>query len=407
MTSNIQSRISPEFIISLVKSKIDLFRNSDDVQCKEIGDGNVNYVFRVTDRKEQSVIVKYADAFIRNSKTRELSPQRSNIESEILKFQNQVCPGSVPEIYYFDSELHCIIMEDLQDYLIMRTALMDHQIFPLFAGQIAKFLYNTLFKTTDLVMTSDAKKRFVGKLINADMCEISERLVFTEPYKNRQGLNSYHEKNNEFVQQELYQNEGLIFEVGKLKNRFMNIGQSMLHGDLHTGSIFINPENTRVFDPEFSFFGPMGYDIGNVIGNLILSWVATSLTFGSQKQVYLEWIENTVKDVIDLFISKYDDDYDQDVIDLMLNNEAFKQHYLQTILSDTSGYAGTEIIRRTVGVSKVKDIQAVDDDLIKPQLERSLIYIGQDFILHRDQLHCGQAFIDIVKKYISTNKGVY
>ncbi len=24
----------------------------------------------------------------------------------------------------------------------------------------------------------------------------------------------------------------------------------------------------KVIDPEFSFYGPMGYDIGNVIGNL-------------------------------------------------------------------------------------------------------------------------------------------
>jgi 5-methylthioribose kinase len=285
------------------------------MRCQEIGDGNVNYIFRVTDSKNQSVIVKYADAFIRNSKTRELSTKRSEIEYEILKYQNQVCPDSVPKVYYFDRELPCIIMEDLKDYTIMRTALMEHQIFPLFAEHISKFLYQTLFKTTDLVMPSNDKKEFVGKLINVDMCEISERLVFMEPYKNRQGLNSYHEKNKEFVRRELYQNELLIFEVGKLKNRFKNVAQSMLHGDLHTGSIFINQKDTRIFDPEFSFFGPMGYDIGNIIGNLILSWVPTSLTLGLQQQAYLEWVENTVKDSIDLFVSKYSNYYAQDVID--------------------------------------------------------------------------------------------
>ena len=29
--------------------------------------------------------------------------------------------------------------------------------------------------------------------------------------------------------------------------------------DLHTGSIFINDDTTMVFDPEFCFYGPMGY----------------------------------------------------------------------------------------------------------------------------------------------------
>ena len=404
MMSNICERISSDAVISLVKSKISFLRDSDTLQCQEISDGNVNYVFRVTDQNNQSVIVKYADGFIRNSKTRKLSTKRSTIENEILKLQNQLCPHSVPEVYYFDRELHCIIMEDLKNYIIMRTALMEHQIFPLFAEHISEFLLQTLFKTTDLVMAPDEKKELAGKLINADMCEISERLVFTEPYKNRQGLNSYHQKNNQFVQQTLYQNEALIFEVGILKNRFKNVAQSMLHGDLHTGSIFVNPKDTRVFDPEFSFFGPMGYDIGNVIGNLILSWVPVKLTASLRQQAYLEWIESAVKGTIDLFISKYNSNYDENVNDPMLKSDAFKHYYLQTILGDTSGYAGTEIIRRTVGVAKVKEIQAINDDIIKPQLERVLIKIGQEFILNRNNLTCGQAFVDLVNRHLSVIK---
>ena len=39
--------------------------------------------------------------------------------------------------------------------------------------------------------------------------------------------------------------------------------KSLIHGDLHTGSIFINEESTKVFDPEFCFYGPMGYVKGN------------------------------------------------------------------------------------------------------------------------------------------------
>ena len=77
--------------------------------------------------------------------------------------------------------------------------------------------------------------------------------------------------------------------------------------------------------------------------------------------------------------------------------------YLQTILSDTSGYAGTEIIRRTVGVAKVKDIQVVDDK-IKPLLERTLIRIGQELILNRTQLKSGEAYVDIVSKQLSICK---
>jgi 5-methylthioribose kinase len=43
----------------------------------------------------------------------------------------------------------------------------------------------------------------------------------------------------------------------------MNNAQALIHGDLHTGSILIKEDSMKVIDPEFAFYGPMGYDIGN------------------------------------------------------------------------------------------------------------------------------------------------
>lgn len=33
-------------------------------------------------------------------------------------------------------------------------------------------------------------------------------------------------------------------------------------------------ESTQVIDPEFAFYGPMGFDVGAFIGNLILAYFA-------------------------------------------------------------------------------------------------------------------------------------
>lgn len=54
----------------------------------------------------------------------------------------------------------------------------------------------------------------------------------------------------------------------------MTKSQALLHGDLHTGSIMVTDSQTRVFDPEFAFYGPMGFDIGAIIGNLLLNFAA-------------------------------------------------------------------------------------------------------------------------------------
>lgn len=34
------------------------------------------------------------------------------------------------------------------------------------------------------------------------------------------------------------------------------------------------PNSTQVIDPEFAFYGPMGFDIGAFVGNLILAFFA-------------------------------------------------------------------------------------------------------------------------------------
>lgn len=132
---------------------------------------------------------------------------------------------------------------------------------------------NVLLPTTDLVMDRIEKKKMVKDFVNVGPCDITEKLVLTVPYYNYLGRNVFDDKILPFVKQNLYKNSSLKVEVGKLRNNFMNNAQAFLHGDLHSGSIFINQSDIRVFDSEFAFYGPMGYDIGNVIGNLIFPYV--------------------------------------------------------------------------------------------------------------------------------------
>lgn len=378
-------------IIKVAQENVPLLKKSKNLTISEIGDGNVNYVYRIKDQDSHtSVIAKYADSFIRNSDTRELSTDRSNIENLILNLQNELAPGSVPEVYYFDEQSHCIYMEDLVEFETMRVALKNHKTFPHFSKQIASFLYHTLFKTTDLVMASAEKKKRVENLINIDMCEISERLVFTEPYKNPNNTNSFHQDNENLVVEKIYNNPALLTETAILKNNFKNNAQSMIHGDLHSGSIFINKESIKVFDPEFSFYGPMGYDIGNIIGNLTINYVIAKKT--NLSITYLNWLETSIPAIIDEFIAIYHQNYDNDVMDPMMKNQQFKINYLNSILSDTFGYAGTEILRRTVGAFKVMELDEVKGTTHQREIETKLINIGINLILNRDHLIDGKDF---------------
>lgn len=398
MTQNVNTSHLEKIIGNLSESarkNIKSFERSENLIITEIGDGNINYIFRVQDSDTNfSVIAKYADDFIRNSETKKLSTKRSEIEFFILDVQNKLAPNFVPKVYFFDNEQHCIYMEDLTDFKTMRDALKEKAVFPHFAENIATFLYNTLFKTTDLVMESALKKRRATELLNIDMCEISERLVFTEPYKNLQNLNVYHQNNKDLVSKYLYQNESLITEVAKLKNNFKNNAQSMIHGDLHSGSIFINESHIKVFDPEFSFYGPMGYDIGNILGNLTINYVIEKVIKGDED--FTNWLAVTVSDIVDNFIEIYNQNFKHDVTDPMMKHDTFQKAYLEEILSDTFGYAGTEIIRRTVGAFKVPKLGEVLGSNHQEEIEKRLITIGSTLIQRRHEFKNGKSFLTVL-----------
>ena len=363
--------------------------------AKEIGDGNLNYVFRVVDEKTgKSVIVKQAGVSLRISADMKVSTDRNRIESEILQIQWKYAPGLVPQIFGYDTVMSACVMEDLSDHALMRYALMRHETFPRFAEDVATYMVNTLLKTTDVAMEHKAKKDMVKRFINPELCEITEDLVLTEPYNDCNRRNLIFPKNAAFVKRELYDDEKLHLEVAKIKFDFMNNAQSLIHGDLHTGSIFVKQDSTRVFDPEFAFYGPMGYDIGNVVANLIFAYdngVAAGDT------AFCDWALQAIVDTINLFCEKFLTVFDECVTDLMAKTKGFKQWYLNSILADTAAYAGTELIRRTVGMAQVKDVTTIADEDKRAFAERVNILCAKDYIMNRTAFLKGEDFVAAVK----------
>ena len=375
------------------------FDDDAALSCKEIGDGNLNYVFRVADdNTEKSIIVKQAGEELRISKEMRISTDRGRIESEILTLQAKYARGLVPEVYLYDPVMCVICMEDMKGHTMMRTALMNHDIFPEFADQITDFLVNTLLFTSDIVMDHKEKEKLSTRFVNPDLCEITHDLVYTEPYNDCRGRNIVEEKNLDFVRSQLYEDKSLHTEVAKLKNDFLTNAQSLIHGDLHTGSVFINKEHIYVFDPEFAFFGPGGYDVGNVIANLFFAWFhgEAEIPDKNDREEFCDYILDTIRDTLDLFILKFEKAYRANVSDIMFKSDGYRDHYLGKLLSDTAGCAGLETIRRTVGMARVKDITSIKDEDKRLRAQRRLILLGKDYIMSRDSFRCGQDYIDAI-----------
>lgn len=383
------------------KEVLKFFDESAELTCKEIGDGNLNYVFKITEEKTgKSVIVKQAGPVARISDEFKLSPDRNRIESEILKLQGELAKGLAPEVYSYDPIMNCCAMEDLSDHVILRTALIQHKKFPLVAAHLAEFLAKTLLLTSDVVMGHKEKKALVKNYINSELCEISEDLVYTEPFWDCP-RNEIFKPVREFIKTELWEDKTFQIEVAKLKFDFMNKAQSLIHGDLHSGSVFVKEDSTKVIDPEFAFYGPAGYDIGNVVAHFIFALANGEATIESEteKREYLEWVRLTIANVIDLFKDKFNKIWDEKATEKLANVHGYKEIYLNEVLADTAGVAGLEICRRIIGLASVKDITCIEDEVKRTKAEKLCLSVGKELVIRRNEIINGKDYLDVIEKH--------
>lgn len=376
------------------------FAPDEATECVEIGDGNINYVFKVRSKVDgHSVVVKQADKLLRSS-GRPLDTYRNKIEAHILQLEGELAPGYVPEVYRYDETMCALSMEDISAYGNLRHELMANHVYSHLSETLSTFLANTLLPTTDLVLPSAEKKKRVKFFINPELCDITEDLVLSEPYMstpyNERNKNIIFPGNEEFVETFLYNDDELHAEIAELRDRFMNDAQALIHGDLHSGSIFANENGIKVIDPEFAYYGPMGYDIGNVIGNLFFSWANKVYTMPYETEA-INALEKTIAETFDKTSEKLLAKYDELVTFELYKTEAFKFRYIDGVMADSLGYAGTEIIRRVVGDSKVMEVTKVTDPAQRIPMERALIKLGIALIKQRYEISCGAAVTNMFK----------
>jgi 5-methylthioribose kinase len=353
--------------------------------CEEIGDGNLNLIFRIVSARDRarSVIIKQALPYVRLvGESWPLSPERARIESDALALQAQLCPDLVPRLYHYDPMLYLTVMEDLRDAIIMRKGLIAGQRYPNFAEQIAEFLAQTLFKTSDLYLDSAAKKQAVIHFTNPELCKLTEDVIFSEPYLADAPNNRHNPLIDPARIAALRANEDLLREVRWLKWAFMTRAEALIHGDLHTGSIMVTPERAWVIDPEFAYYGPMGFDIGAVLGNLVIGYAAQlgHNTDERQRAAYRDLLLQTVAEVWDRFVARFDVLWREH--DSAARVE-FRQSFLLALLRDSIGFAACKMIRRVLGVAHVIDLEQIADPVRRARAESWVLIIAERLLLER------------------------
>ena len=394
------SPLTPATIIDYVRSRPELaevFRAGEALISDEIGDGNLNLVFKVWAEAdpERTVIIKQALPYLRLvGGDWPLPLDRARIESAALKVEYDLVPEHTPRVYFYDADMYLFAMQNLNHHVIMRKGLIEGNRYPHFAEHIGLFLAKSLGETSDLVLDYRTKKEMVGRFINPELCKITEDLIFTEPYRETE-RNGFHKELEPQVLA-LQADEALRVEVAQMKEKFMTQAQALLHGDLHTGSIMINAEETYVIDPEFAFYGPMGFDLGAVIGNLFLNYAAHEVRTPdpAARASFRKYLTDTVIDLWHVFEREFQRHvWDQvDPINMPLG---YQQNYMLRLLQDAAGLGGCKMMRRVIGLAGVEDIRGIAD-VDERAIAGSLgLNIGQALLKNRTQLRTIEDLVEV------------
>ncbi len=389
---------TPESLPALLGSVAvirDLLGGTPDTwTVEEVGDGNLNLVFKVRG-PAGGIAVKQALPYVRLvGESWPLPLTRAHFEHLALVRQARHAPGLTPAVIHYDADMALIAMELLEPHIIMRHGMIDGIVYPLFAEALSTFAASTLFHTSDLAMAAADKKALVADFAgNTALCAITEDLIFTEPYMVADN-NRWTSPQLDGLAASIRTDSELKVAVSRLKVKFMSSTEAMIHGDLHTGSIMVTQTDTRIIDPEFAFVGPMGFDTGAVIANLLLNYFSQ---IGHEdgpgaRDSYRDWVLGSVEGFWNEFHSRFlalwrnegkGDAYpsalfDDPVARIRLARE--QERYMADLFADTLAFAAAKMVRRILGLAHNIDLENIADADVRATAEARALMMARSLM---------------------------
>jgi len=380
-------------------------------RVREVGDGNLNLVF-IVEGSAGSVIVKQALPYVRLvGDSWPLPLKRAYFEYNALVRQERVAPGVVPAVRHFDEEQALIVMERLTPHIILRGQTMAGREVARLGEAMGRFCAQTAFRCSDLAMDAGEKKADVALFSgNVELCDITENLVFTDPYFDAE-MNRHTSPHLDGVVDELRADAALKVEAQHLKRAFTARAETLCHGDLHAGSIMVTADDVRIIDPEFAFYGPMGFDIGMLVGNYLMAYHAMPAHIADRDAcaTYQDWLLSVARSTWTSFtdefrrlwatertgilypVTLYEDQGQADA------SEIARDELLAEIFTDLLGFAGVEMHRRILGLAHVAEFDSIEDPDARAPLEERSLRLGRDLVLGRRTITDIDSVLDMAR----------
>lgn len=354
-------------------------------QVREVSDGNLNVVYIVTGTAG-GVCVKQSLPFVRVAGEQWPMPlERAYFEQLYLRSSEPFVTGLQPALLHYDPTRFAFAMELLAEHITLRNGLIAGTRYPTAARSTAVYVARRAFATSVLAEPFErVHERMAAFSHNQALLRITVDLIFTHPYVINE-RNRWTTPQLDATVATLREDSTLKVAAARLGHRFLTAHEALLHGDLHTGSLMVTPTDTRIIDAEFAAYGPIGFDLGLFVGNLLMAFFSQpghESTPGERSE-YGAWILSQIDEFWRIFVHEYaelwfarrahGDGYPSVFVTSTRDEQDFareRARYFDELFVDTLGFAGTEIIRRIVGFAHNKDFESIANPGLRARLER-------------------------------------
>ena len=418
MNATVYKALAPDTLaerLGGLSALLDRVGPADSWQVTEVGDGNLNLVFIVRGAKG-AAIVKQALPYVRLvGESWPLPLTRSFFEYHALIRQAARDPGAVPEVFHFDESQAMVVMEFLSDHIILRQGLIAGRIYPGLGERLGLFLARTLFRGSDLSMVTGQKKADVALFCaNVELCDITESLIFSDPYFEAP-LN-HHTPGLEPAIARIRADLGLKIAAQHLKLDFSARAETMLHGDLHTGSVMVSDGGDyRVIDPEFAFYGPIGFDVGMLISNFLMAYLSQPghETAPGDRTAYQDWLLDSTTKIWATFAAEFTRLWRAERTGILYQAALYEDQghaqasdiacaeRLAAIWRDALGFCGVEMHRRILGLAHNADFERIGDEPTRVACEARALALGTAIIHGRDSIDDMPALLNLTQRIAS------
>ena len=383
-------------LIPYLREHYPAFDTSGQVAVSAIGDdeedsqGLINYLFRARNG-QKSIIIKQArsnmrlDDDVESTDASYCPPQDRNYSEYLtMKLRRAISPDCVPEVYYADRENHVFLMEDVSYLKPGRAQLAHNVMIDSLAERVADFLADIHFYTTEFYLDTGEFRELDRRFVSTGMRAIMENWLFLRDTPTHQcppltqHFLPYIFADDNVVQSHI------------LRHKYMNTTQAFIHSDIHTSNIFASDSQLKVIDMEYTFAGPVAYDLGYFLASLVSQYCsAVFRPFPSEKERadFKQYLLASIYNLVDRYQKRFAAHWDDEAKEVYRACPGFRDAFLAGIVPDTAGYAAMPMF--TLCVSSfgfTQEFEVIEDERLKLHALQLHCSLGRRFLMNRENI---------------------